>query len=106
MDKYRTKYELFYAEAVDLIINGKTTTAAYEYINSLQGEDYRDHTFLKVARLLASEGRIADALRFCAAIHDKLERADALFEVARELRKRELLDSAKDAFRQAVNTAA
>src|SRR6266481_9283748 len=105
MGDYQTKYDLFYKEAVDLLDKSGSVADVYKHIDLLQGEDYRDHTFMKIARLLASQGRLEHALHFCSAIHDKLEHADALFQVGRELRKSGSLESAKDVFRQTTEAA-
>jgi tetratricopeptide (TPR) repeat protein len=105
MGDYQTKYDLFYKEAIDLLDKGGSVANVYEYIDSLQEEDYRDHVLMKMAKLFASQGRLEDALHFCSAIHEELEHADAMFEVGRELRKNNSLGSAKDVFRQTVEAA-
>jgi tetratricopeptide (TPR) repeat protein len=105
MGDYQTKYDLFYKEAINLLDKGGSVANVYEYIDSLQEEDYRDHVLMKMAKFFASQGRLEDALHFCSAIHEELEHADALFEVGRELRKNNSLDSAKDVFRQTVEAA-
>jgi tetratricopeptide (TPR) repeat protein len=105
MGDYQTKYDLFYKEAISLLDKGGSVANVYQYIDSLQEEDYRDHVLMKMAKLCASQGRLEDALHFCSAIHEELEHADALFEVGRELRKNNSLDSAKDVFRLTVEAA-
>jgi tetratricopeptide (TPR) repeat protein len=105
MSDYQTKYDVFYGEALCLFNKRESIDDVFSYIDSLQGEDYRDHTLMKMARHFASIGRLADALRFCDAIVDQLERADALFGVGRELRTNNFLDSARDVFRQTIEVA-
>ena len=107
MGDYQNEYELFYNEAINLLDKGGSIANVYEYVDSLPGEDdrYRDHTFMKIARLFASKVRVEDALYFCRAIHDKIDHADALFDVGRELTKHNALDSAKDVLRQAIEAA-
>jgi hypothetical protein len=48
---------------------------------------------------------LSDALRFCAAITDPLERADSLFRAGVELKKHDKIDSAKGFFLKTIESA-
>jgi len=105
MTNYRTPYDTYYEEAVGLLKGGGSADQVLQYINAIDDEDYRDGTLGKMARFFATQGQVEEAQRFCSALHNPLEHADALFEVGRELRKRNSLDLARGVFKQTVEAA-
>lgn len=105
MTDYRTTYDTYYKEAISLLKSSGSPDQVLQYADSIEDEDYRDGTLGKVARFLAAQGQLEESLRFCRAIRHPLECADMLFEVAREMRKNNALDSAKSVFKQAVEAA-
>jgi len=105
MTDYRTPYDTYYEEALGLLKGGGSADEVLQYINAIDDEDYRDGTLGKMARFFAAQGQVEEAQRFCSALHNPLEHADALFEVGRELRKRNSLNLAKGVFKQTVEAA-
>ncbi|HEY6248719.1 MAG TPA: hypothetical protein VI685_02095 [Candidatus Angelobacter sp.] len=104
MSDYRTEFDNYYEKAMDLL-QSNGSTQAYEYINAIEDNDYRDGTFDRMAQFLAARGDLAEALRYSAAIRGTIQHADTLFEVGRALIKNGSSDEAKDIFRQAVEGA-
>lgn len=104
MPDFETEYDRYYARAIDLLQRGGTAEV-YEYIRTINDEDYRDRTLDKLGQYLAAEGNLGDALRFCAAIVHPVAHVDALFEVGRVLRRKRDFEAAKNVFDQAVVTA-
>lgn len=105
MTDYRTPYDAYYEEALGVLKGGGSADQVLQYINAIDDEDYRDGTLGKMARFFAAQGQVEEAQRFCSALHNPLEHADALFEVGRELRKRNSLNLAKGVFKQTVEAA-
>lgn len=105
MTDYQTKYAKHYAAALDRLGAGASPEEVLQSINSIDDEDYRNGTLAKVARFFAVNGRLQDSMRFCQAIRDPLEHADALFAVGRELREGGYLEPANDVFRQTIEAA-
>lgn len=105
MTDYYTQYAKHYAAALGRLQAGASPEEVLQSISSIGDEDYRDGTLASMARYFAANGRVQDSLRFCRAIRNPLERADALFEVGRELRKGGYLEPAKDVFRQTIEAA-
>jgi len=105
MTDYRTPYDAYYEEALGVLQGGGSADQVLQYINAIGDEDYRDGTLGKMARFFAAQGQVEEAQRFCSALHNPLEHADALFEVGRELRKRNSLNLAKGVFKQTVEAA-
>lgn len=101
----QAQYAKYHAAALDRLQAGTSPEEVLHSINSIEDEDYRDGTLAKVARYFAANGRLQEALRFCQAIRDPLEHADALFAVGRELRKGGYLEPANDVFRQTIEAA-
>jgi tetratricopeptide (TPR) repeat protein len=102
---YQTQYANHYAAALDRLQAGASPEEVLQSINSIGDEDYRDGTLARVARFFAANGRLQESIRFCQAIRDPLEHADALFAVGRELRKGGYLEPATEVFHQAVEAA-
>jgi len=107
MTEFETKYATHYKSALDVLSQTGSVDDVFCYIDSIEGNDgdYRDVTFGKVAIMLASQREANQALRFCSAISDPLERADSMVRVARKLRKENLLDSANEFLDRAVESA-
>jgi tetratricopeptide (TPR) repeat protein len=101
----QSQYANRYAAALDRLQAGASPDEVLQSISSIGDEDYRDGTLADVARFFAANGRLQDSLRFCQAIRDPLEHADALFAVGRELRKGGYLEPANDVFRQTIEAA-
>jgi tetratricopeptide (TPR) repeat protein len=106
MPDFETEFDKYYAKAVDLLERRGSTAEVYEYIRTIDDEDYRAGTFDKLAQFLAGQGNLAEALRYCAAIGRPLEHADALFEVGRVLRRNRDFAAAKNVFDQTVGAVA
>jgi tetratricopeptide (TPR) repeat protein len=105
MADFITPYERYYEEALRLLKSGRSMNDILKYINAIEDENYRDGTLGKMAGFLATHGKVEEAQQFCSAVRNPLEHADALFDVGRELRKNDRLESAKDVFRQAIEAA-
>ena len=105
MPDFETEFDKYYTKALDLLRRNGSTAEVYEYIRSIDDDDYRARTFDRLAQFLAEQGNLAEALRYCAAIGRPLEHADALFEVGRVLRRKHSFEEAKRIFERAVETA-
>lgn len=98
MNSHRTKYDTFYEEALAELTKSGSVEGVYRFIDSLQGEDYRDHTLMRVAQFFAARGELATALQFCMKIKDSVERAQALLEVGAMLKGSLDMEAAKNVF--------
>ncbi len=107
MSDFETKYDSYYKASLNLFRQNKSVEDVFQYVDSIEDNEgsYRDTTLGKLALFLISEQKISDALRFCVAILDPLERADALFEVARALWKEKQYDSAREFLNAAAESA-
>lgn len=95
MTNHETLYAKHYADALARLKSGASPNELLAYVERIGDEDYRDGTIAKLARLFATKGQAQEAVRFCEAIRDPLEHADALFSVAAEIRKTGSIESAK-----------
>ena len=98
MNSYRTKYDAFYEEALGVLTKSGSVESVYQFIDSLQGEDYRDHTLMRVAQFFATRGELATALQFCMKIEDSVERAHALLQIGATLKGGLDMQAAKNVF--------
>jgi hypothetical protein len=107
MTDFETQYDRYYNAVLDLFSRTGSVRDVFLYIDSIQGNegDYRDHTLGRFATFLASKNNASDAERFCSAISDPLERADALFTVAGELRRQGLIEPAKEFLNKSIDSA-
>ena len=108
MAEYRTKYDEYYQSALELFTRTGSVDNVFDYVDSLIENEgaYRDVTLGKVAVVLASKHQIDDALRFCLAILDSVERADSLLKVSRTLKAQGLREAAREFLGRVVREAA
>jgi tetratricopeptide (TPR) repeat protein len=102
-----TPFDVYYKNAMDLlgVDVAESIPSVHSYIDSIDDEGCRDRTFARVSQALASRGHLAFALSFCGAIGDKIDRADALLDVARALRRVGESESAREVLSQAAQAA-
>ncbi len=105
MTKYRTEFDRHYDKAMALLRESGSTESAYQYIRTIEDEDYRARTFQKVAQSLAEQGNLDEALNYSQAISGPRERADSLLEIGRTLKTRGKVDQAKNVFGDALQAA-
>lgn len=102
MAAFRTPYDEHYDQALELWTRGGTVDQVLQHVAGIDDENFRDGTLAKMAGYFAAQGRVAEAERFCDAIQNPIEHADALFEVGRELSSHNDPTSAKRIFDQTV----
>ena len=105
MTKYQTEFDRHYEAALEILNKLGSFEKAYQYIDDLEDEDYRDTTLARVAQFLAGRGDVEQALRLCSSVHYALARADAFIEVARNVKKKGLAEASKRILREAIVAA-
>lgn len=107
MSEIETQYDLYYKNCLSLFSQTGSVEELFQAADSIQGNDgdYRDVTLGKLARFFAARQQTTEALRFCSAIGDPLERADSMLRAASILREQGKLDSAKRFLSDAAESA-
>ena len=87
MTDHENKFAAYFKQALETFATTGDSDQVLTFATSLQGNDgdYRDSVLSEFAKLLAARAELDDAMRYCLAIPDLLERSDAMFGVAAQL---------------------
>jgi tetratricopeptide (TPR) repeat protein len=109
MTAFETGYDACYARCMSVFARTGSVDDLFQAADAISGaesdSDYRDVTLGKLARFFAERQQPDEASRFCSAIGDPLERADAVLRVAGTLLDAGRPDAGKT-FLKEVATAA
>lgn len=78
----------YFFNALEVLEETGSADAVFQFVERIQHQFDREDTFKKLAKFFARQGRIHEAEKFSAGIHDEIAFTHCLQEVARELRKK------------------